>query len=316
MANNFTEIENVPSELAQEFDSEVQNLNQDIESGETTQEVKIELGSFSLEPESKANEDTKPKYPYNKITQSESGHTFEMDDTPGRERVRIQHRIESFIEFHPDGNVVHKIQGDGYDITVKDKHIIVGGKCNITVTGDVNINVEGNLTQRVKGDYDLVVEGKFTQSVSGETTIISNGDMDVTVNPTLNGTFRLNTGSKMHLYGDLFTSGELVADKITSATRVDAGTGVSAGPLGFVSALGGLSVGIPFAVPGVVFGVAAVSTSGVVVGPLGSFGVMGSVLMTDLVNTSLYDFHTHPAPRGWTGTPVPPMIWGKYVFYF
>jgi uncharacterized protein YxjI len=309
MANTFTGIADLEPQVSVELDSEVQTLQSDVSSGNTTSEVAKELGSFTIEPESKANEDTKPKYPYNKITQSESGHTFEMDDTPGRERVRIQHRIESFIEMHPDGSVTHKIQGDGYDITVKDKHVIVGGKCNMTITGDVNIDIQGNLTQRVKGNYDLVVEGNFTQSVTKETTFISNEDMRMIVNPTsITGTLNINTGGNLHLFGDLFASGEFVADKITSATRVDAGTGVSAGPLGFVSAFGGLSVGIPFAVPGVVYAVAAVSSSGVVNAPLGTFGVMGSVLMTDLVNTSMYDFHTHPAPRGWTGIPVPPMV--------
>jgi hypothetical protein len=309
MAETFTQIADLEPQVSVELDSEVQTLQDDVSSGTATSDITKELGSFGIEPESKANEDTKPKYPYNKITQSESGHTFEMDDTPGRERVRIQHRIESFIEMHPDGTVVHKIQGDGYDITVKDKHIIVGGKCNMTITGDVNINIEGNLTQRVKGDYDLVVEGNFTQTVEKETNIISNDDMRVTVNPTsVTGTLNINTGGYLHLFGDLFTSGEIVADKMTSATRVDAGTGMSAGPLGFVSQFGGLSVGIPFAVPGVVYALAAVSSSGVVNAPLGTFGTMGAILMTDLVNTSMYDCHTHPAPRGWTGIPVPPMV--------
>ncbi len=68
------------------------------------------------EPESAANTDYQPIYSYNNIQQTESGHSFEMDDTPTRERVRIQHRSGSFIEMHPNGDEVHKIVGKGYEI--------------------------------------------------------------------------------------------------------------------------------------------------------------------------------------------------------
>ena len=56
------------------------------------------------EPESAANTDYQPVYPYNNITQTEAGHTFELDDTPTRERVRLQHRSGTFIEMHPNGD--------------------------------------------------------------------------------------------------------------------------------------------------------------------------------------------------------------------
>ena len=36
------------------------------------------------EPESAANTDYQPVYPYNNVTQTEAGHKLEMDDTPGR----------------------------------------------------------------------------------------------------------------------------------------------------------------------------------------------------------------------------------------
>ena len=52
------------------------------------------------EPESAANTDYQPVYPYNNVTQTRSGHMFELDDTKGRERVRLQHRANTFIEMH------------------------------------------------------------------------------------------------------------------------------------------------------------------------------------------------------------------------
>lgn len=44
-------------------------------------------------------------YPYISSTMSESGHYFDIDDTPGNERVSILHRSGSFIEFSANGHV-------------------------------------------------------------------------------------------------------------------------------------------------------------------------------------------------------------------
>ena len=96
------------------------------------------------EPESAANSDYQPVYPYNNVTQTKGGHSFEMDDTPTRERIRVQHGKGTFFEMHPNGDEVHKIIGDGYEITLKDKNMLVKGKLNITVEGDAYLWVQGN----------------------------------------------------------------------------------------------------------------------------------------------------------------------------
>ena len=75
----------------------------------------LSIDSGWTEPESAANTDYQPQYPYNQVMQTESGHFFEMDDTPTRERVRLNHRSGTFIELHPSGDEVHKVYGDGYE---------------------------------------------------------------------------------------------------------------------------------------------------------------------------------------------------------
>ena len=77
------------------------------------------------EPESAANTDYQPVYPYNSVTQSESGHSLELDDTPGRERVRLQHGTgNTFIEMQATGDEIHKIFGNGYEIVLKNKNVL------------------------------------------------------------------------------------------------------------------------------------------------------------------------------------------------
>ena len=267
-----------------------------------------ETGSLWIQPESAFNEEKQPEYPYNHVTQTRSGHTMEFDDTPGRERIRIAHRMESFIEIQPDGSVVHKIVGDGFEITAKDKNIKVEGQYNLEVLGDAVINIQGNAQQYVKGDYSLYVEGDYTLSVKGDAEIQSDSDLSISANPIFGGSINMNTGGTLILDCDLTVSGQIIAEKISASTRIDAGTGVYAGPLGFVTPLGGVSVGMAFAIPGTIYSSAVITTPGLVSGSLGTFKVMCANLMTDTVNTTLYNTHTHPAPKGRTGPPQCKMV--------
>ena len=261
------------------------------------------------EPESAANADTPPQYPYNNITQTESGHIFEMDDTPTRERDRLTHRTGTFIEMHPNGDEVHKVYGDGYEITIKNKNVLIEGHCNITINGDSIVHVKGDKKELIEGDYEMVVKGKMVQAVGGKAHIVSEGNMVIGANDTGAGKLRIQTGSHLQLNGDLHIAGELTADKIYSETRVDAGTGMKAGILGFVTP-GGITVGLTpaVAIPGTVTATASVNAGVSVNAPTGNFGMMTAVLMTDVVNTNIYKTHIHPAPRGMTGTPILPMV--------
>jgi len=262
-----------------------------------------------LEPESPANDETQPEYPYNNITQTESGHSFELDDTPSRERIRLQHRSGTFIEMHPNGDEVHKVYGDGYEITIKDKNVEVKGNCNITVRGDCVFHVEGDRVDRVDGDYSLDVKGKMAVVVSKDLDLATRSDLNFQAGYGLGqGSLNFTTPDGLSIDGDLFIGGSLTADLITSVTRVDAGTGVSAGALGFVSVDGGLSIGTPFAVPGTIncVGFAYVGVS--VTSEIMLSNHSRSFWSTDTVNKTLYNVHNHVAPFGPTSPPLARMI--------
>jgi hypothetical protein len=261
-----------------------------------------------LEPESAANEDNKPQYPFNKITQTESGHSFEMDDTPNRERVKLMHRTGTFIEMHPNGDEVHKVYGDGYEITIKDKFIKVKGRCNITIEGDSVTEIMGNKYEVVRGDYNLVVNGNMSFEGRKDMTMGSQCVFKLTSNPLFGGYLDINTGGTMHLKGDLVVEGTLNAGDIFSQGRVDAFKGVSAGPMGFVSLLGGLSIGIPVAIPGNITCLGLINAGISVTAPLGSFLISDAVFMTDNVNTALHNCHFHFGFKGPTSGPIPRMI--------
>lgn len=267
-----------------------------------------------FEPESAANTDYQPEYRYNTVTQTPRGHSFEMDDTPGRERVRLSHRSGTFIEMHPNGDEVHKVFGDGYEITIKDKNVLVKGTCNITIEGDCNMHIMGDKVETIDGNLEQHVKGNFTQVVEKTTSITSQGDMEITAGVSALGTLQISTGDYVSIGGDLSVKGEIVATKITSTTRVDAATGMSAGPLGFVTLTGGIAVGFPIATPTQIlcstniYAGATINAGAAMNSPTGNFGLMSAIMMTDEVNTSIYDFHIHPTPKGPSGPPIPRMV--------
>jgi len=258
------------------------------------------------EPESAANTSYQPLYPYNDAKQTESGHLFEMDDTPTRERVRLQHgKSLTFIEMHPNGDQVHKVFGDDYEITIKNKCVLIQGRCSVTVIGDCNMEVRGDYNLDVKGDYNLQVAGKMKTRVKGDIRISGDKYVAITAGEKLGGTMYLGAadnitiGSDMNLKGSMDADGTITCDTLVADGTLQydvvgnvigqTGGGVFAGPFGFVSLTGGLSLGIPIAIPGSVFAVGSgtfgISLFAPYVSALYSSTIIGSAVWeSDIIN--------------------------------
>jgi hypothetical protein len=122
----------------------------------TIKDVGIVGGGSWTEPQTPYN----TTYPNNKVTQSNSGHVTECDDTEGAERLHVYHRSGSFYELHPDGSQVVRIVKDNYSITAGDNFLYVDG--------DINMSVSGNLNQHISGDHNIQVDGNKTEVVLGD----------------------------------------------------------------------------------------------------------------------------------------------------
>ena len=79
-----------------------------------------------------------PEYPYNHVTYTESGHLFELDDSPGAERIRLLHRTQSFLEFLPDGSRIDNVVGKSYFLCDADVHSHVYGDEVKHIEGSMN----------------------------------------------------------------------------------------------------------------------------------------------------------------------------------
>ncbi len=119
------------------------------------EEVETATGSWK-EPSSPAN----PKYPHNKVYESTTGHVIEIDDTSGAERIHVMHNTGSFVEFHPDGSLVIKSVGDGYQINLGNNNMFVAGTLNISALGNVAIKAENFMFKGKAANFEL--EDDFT----------------------------------------------------------------------------------------------------------------------------------------------------------
>ena len=119
-------------------------------------------------------------YPYNKVTETESGHVIEVDDTPGSERLHIYHRSGTFIEIDANGSVVKRAVGSSYEIIDKNGKIAISGKADISVNGECNIFVGNDANIEVEGDVNLTCHNDITAQAGGTLNLSATEEVNIT----------------------------------------------------------------------------------------------------------------------------------------
>lgn len=107
------------------------------------------------------------KYPYNNAIETESGHAFELDDTPTAERVHIYHRSGSYIEWAANGDRAERIEKDKFTVVVGNEKVYIQGDVTVEIDGSVNMIVGGTVTASADSfnlTGDLNVTGDITAS--------------------------------------------------------------------------------------------------------------------------------------------------------
>lgn len=148
-------------------------------------------------------------YPYNKVTQTESGHIIEVDDTPGSERIHLYHRSGTYIEIDANGSVVKRTRGSSYEIIDRNGKISIAGRadisvngaCNIFVGNDANIEVEGDVNLTCHNDITAQAGGTFNLSAVEEFNIAS-GNVNIEAYYTMNQkatTLNMHSKENMHM---------------------------------------------------------------------------------------------------------------------
>lgn len=172
--------------------------------------AKLPFGEAWDQPESPY----RAQYPYNKVTQTESGHIIEVDDTPGSERLHVFHKSGTFIEIDANGSIVKRTVGSSYEIIDRNGKIAISGRadvsingaCNIFVGQDANIEVEGDVNLTCHNDITAQAGGKFNLSSKEEFNITS-GNVNIEAYYDLNGKsgreFNIHSGNTINAHSNV-----------------------------------------------------------------------------------------------------------------
>ena len=133
-----------------------------------------DVGTFG-EPELLAA----PQYPYNKTFGTKSGHLMEWDDSPGAERINIEHKTGSGIEIFADGQVSQRTVGNDFKMISGDSYQGVLGKYFLTSVNDMHVRSTGDMHQQADGSLFITMGNDGTWVISGDATISVGEDIKI-----------------------------------------------------------------------------------------------------------------------------------------
>ena len=116
------------------------------------------------------------------LPKTESGHVFEIDDTPGNGRIHEFHNSGTFYEIQASGDKITKVIGDEYEITLKDKKVYIKGSCDITIGGDAKMYVKGNMYTEVDGHQFNTIRGNRITKIQGNDLLEVLSDSNTQIN--------------------------------------------------------------------------------------------------------------------------------------
>ena len=110
------------------------------------------------------------RYPYNRVIETASGHSIELDDTPGGERIMIWHRDGSYVQI-TGTSTTHKNMSDAYHVNERNNHVYIGGNNIVTIEGDSYVLVKGDKIEEIEGNYKQIVHGNVQIGGGGRVEI-------------------------------------------------------------------------------------------------------------------------------------------------
>lgn len=162
------------------------------------------------------------KYPYNRVTVTESGHEIHWDDTKGKERIRTAHKSGTYTETSPDGKQTTMVVGHAINYTKGGSTSTVDKNSDTKIGGSSRSNASGDHHEEIKGDHSQALEGGRSTIVGGDETSAVKGDS--TTGIVGNKTEKVGGGSKSKVDGD---SHSIVDGSMKS--EVGGGISISAG---------------------------------------------------------------------------------------
>jgi Rhs element Vgr protein len=129
-----------------------------------------------------------------KAIRTRSGHTIELNDTQGEEKIRIYDNEASIIEFDTQAK----------SLTINATENLVLGAKNIQIIAQENIDIQakGNITKAAEGDVAVLSQGSMNLQATGNAALSSNAAVaieaasDATINAT-NAVVKANASAEI-----------------------------------------------------------------------------------------------------------------------
>jgi hypothetical protein len=116
--------------------------------------------------------------PTNKVIKTKAGHTVQLEDADGEEKIVIKHKDNSFISIDKDGSVmVGNKNGSTIILNAKDENVVVveqhGNSVSMTDKGVVIANYDGSAVVELSADLARVAAK--TVIVQGTSVVLGGG---------------------------------------------------------------------------------------------------------------------------------------------
>ena len=116
------------------------------------------------------------QYPHNRVIETPGGHSIELDDTPGAERIAINHTSGAYVEIDAIGTVKERANSDRYEINIGTRHESSGHSV-VTINGNSHVYVKGNKTEEIMGNYKRIVHGENEVTSGGQSYYNAGGHL-------------------------------------------------------------------------------------------------------------------------------------------
>ena len=150
--------------------------------------------TFDEDIDLSVTEGVTPEYGLNRITETLTGHTFEMDDTPGNERILIKHNSGAGIELCTDGSISISALNNRIECTGGDQTVIIIGNGNIHYKGNLDFKVDGEFNIDCL-DFNLNVKNDKNETVGGDEVKANYGGITQTVKGSVSNFVTENVAS-------------------------------------------------------------------------------------------------------------------------
>ena len=131
----------------------------------------------TFEPTSPAE----PSYPNNLVFETpDDGIVVEYDSTPTKERWHVFHKAsKSYIEIHPNGDMVMKSTNNRFEITTNDRKIFVKNNDTKQVDGNETKDILGTMLETITGAVTEDYKDAQTTDVGGALVINVGGAANI-----------------------------------------------------------------------------------------------------------------------------------------